>query len=257
MELVDTHAHLDEGAFAFDRADVVAQAAAAGVTRIITIGTTAASSEAAVAVAGGFPGVFAAVGIQPNYAADAQPDHWQVIENLASHEKVVAVGETGLDRYWDYAPLDLQQDYFDRHLDLSRRLGKPFVVHCREAEADVVAQLRRAALSGPLSGVMHSFSGDQATADACLELGLYLSFAGMVTYKKNDALRAVAANCPADRILIETDSPYLAPVPNRGKRNEPAWLRHTAQCLAEVRGVSLDDFAAQTTANARRLFKLP
>jgi TatD DNase family protein len=258
MELVDTHAHLDEGAFAFDRAEVVAQAAAAGVTRIITIGTTAASSDAAVSVAAGFPGVFAAVGIQPNYAAEAQPDHWQVIEELATHEKVVAIGETGLDRYWDHTPLDIQQDYFDRHLDLSRRLGKPFVVHCREAEADVVAQLRRAAQAGPgpLSGVMHSFSGDQATADACLELGLFLSFAGMVTYKKNDALRAVVANCPADRILIETDSPYLAPVPNRGKRNEPAWVCHTAQCLAEVRGTTLDEFAAQTTANARRLFRI-
>lgn len=255
MELVDTHAHLDEGAFAFDRAEVVAQAAAAGVTRIITIGTTAASSDAAVAVAAEFPAVFAAVGIQPNYTAEAQPDHWQVIEQHAAHEKVVAIGESGLDRYWDYAPLDVQQDYFDRHIDLSRRLGKPFVVHCREAEADVVAQLRRAAQAGPLAGVMHSFTGDQATADACLELGLYLSFAGMVTYKKNDALRAVAACCPADRILIETDSPYLAPVPNRGKRNEPAWVRHTAQCLADVRGVSLEEFAAQTTANSRRLFQ--
>jgi TatD DNase family protein len=255
MDLIDTHAHLDEDAFSFDRAQVVAQAAEAGVTRIITIGTTAASSRSAVAIADQSPAVFAAVGIQPNYTAQAQPDDWGVIEELAEHPKVVAVGETGLDRYWDYAPLDVQQDYFDRHLELSRRLSKPFVVHCREAEADVVAQLRRAAQAGPLAGVMHSFSGDQATADACLELGLYLSFAGMVTYKKNEALRAVAAQCPADRILVETDSPYLAPIPNRGKRNEPAWVRHTAQCLADVRGVPLAEFTAQTTANARRLFR--
>lgn len=257
MDLVDTHAHLDEDAFSFDRAQVVAQAAEAGVTRIITIGTTAASSRSAVAIAEQFPAVFAAVGIQPNYTAQALPDDWSVIEELAAQSKVVAVGETGLDRYWDYAPIDVQQDYFDRHLDLARRLGKPFVVHCREAEADVVAQLRRAAERGSLAGVMHSFSGDQATAEACLELGLYLSFAGMVTYKKNEALRAVAAKCPSDRILIETDSPYLAPTPNRGKRNEPAWVRYSAQCLADVRGVPLAEFAAQTTANARRLFRLP
>jgi TatD DNase family protein len=254
MDLVDTHAHLDEDAFSFDRAQVVAQAVEAGVTRMITIGTTAASSRSAVAIAEQFPEVFAAVGIQPNYTAQAQPDDWSVIEELAGHPKVVAVGETGLDRYWDYAPIDVQQDYFDRHLELSRRLGKPFVVHCREAEADVVAQLRRAAQAGPLTGVMHSFSGDQATSDACLELGLYLSFSGMVTYKKNESLRAVAAKCPADHILVETDSPYLAPIPNRGKRNAPAWVRHTAQCLADVRGVPLAEFAAQTTANARRLF---
>jgi TatD DNase family protein len=255
MDLVDTHAHLDEDAFSFDRAQVVAQAAEAGVTRIITIGTTAASSRSAVAIAEQFPGVFAAVGIQPNYTAQALPDDWSVIEELAAHPRVVAVGETGLDRYWDYAPIDVQQDYFDRHLELSRRLGKPFVIHCREAEADVVAQLRRESPSQQLAGVMHSFSGDQATADACLALGLYLSFAGMVTYKKNEALRDVAAKCPADRILVETDSPYLAPTPNRGKRNEPAWVRHTAQCLADVRGVPLAEFAAQTTANARRLFQ--
>lgn len=257
MQLVDTHCHLDEDAFSFDRAPVVEAAIAAGVAQMITIGTTAESSRAAVRIAEEFSAVYAAVGIQPNYTAQAQPDDWSVIEELAEHPRVVAVGETGLDRYWDYAPIDVQQDYFDRHLALSRRIGKPFIVHCREAEADVVAQLRRAAADGPLSGVMHSFSGDQSTADACLELGLYLSFAGMVTYKKNAGLRAVAKSAPADRILIETDAPYLAPTPNRGKRNEPGWVVHTARVLAEERGISLDDFSRQTTENARRLFALP
>lgn len=256
MELVDTHAHLDEDAFSYDRADVIAAAQAAGVTRIITIGTTAASSRTALEIARQFEAVFAAVGIQPNYAAAARPGDWSVIEELASDPRVVAIGETGLDRYWDYAPLDLQQEFFDRHLELSRRVNKPFVVHCREAEADVVAQLRRAAASAPLHGVMHSFTGDEATAEACLDLGLYLSFAGMVTYKKNEALRQVAARTSADRILIETDSPYLAPVPHRGKRNEPGWVRLTAEVLAGVRGVTLEEFALQTTANARRLFGL-
>lgn len=252
--LIDTHAHLDEDAFSFDRAAVVANAAAAGVSRIVTIGTTLASSRAAIAIAAEFPGVYAAVGIHPNYAAVAQPDDWREIEQLANSAKVVAIGETGLDRYWDHTPIEIQQDYFDRHLDLSRRIGKPFIVHCREAEADVVTQLRRATGQGSLNGVMHSFAASSETADICLELGLSLSFAGMVTYKKSEDLRQIAARVPADRILVETDSPYLAPVPNRGKRNEPAWVRHTAEVIAGVRGVSLEEFAAQTTANAQRIF---
>ena len=256
MQLIDTHCHLDEDAFSTDREGVVASAAAAGVMRMLTIGTTAASSRSAVQIAEEFSSVLAVVGIQPNYTAEAKPDDWSMIEELAAHPRVVAVGETGLDRYWDYAPIDLQADYFDRHLELSRKIDKPFVVHCREAEADVVAQLGRHAASAPLSGVMHSFSGDQATAESCLEMGMHVSFAGMVTYKSAKELRAVAEMIPFDRILVETDAPYLAPVPNRGKRNEPAWVRHTAECLAEVRGVALDEFAAQTTENAMRLFGL-
>jgi len=256
LQLVDTHAHLDEDAFTADLAEVVRRAVDAGVSRIVTIGTTAASSRRAVEIAGEFPEVFAAVGIQPNYAAEAKPGDWDVIEQLAGEAAVVAVGETGLDRYWDFAPIDLQTDYFRRHLDLSRRVNKPFVVHCREAEADVVAELKTAAHSGPLSGIMHSFCGDAETARRCLDLGLYISFAGMATYKKNDDLRSVAAMIPAERLLVETDSPYLTPVPLRGKmkRNEPANVVHTARCLAEVRGGSLDELAAVTTANASRIF---
>ena len=255
--LIDTHAHLDENAFAFDRAAVVAAAAAAGVTRIITIGTTLESSRAALAIARELPGVFAAIGIHPNYASTAQPDDWRLVEELAGDAKVVAVGETGLDRYWDHTPIDIQQDYFDRHLDLSQRIRKPFIVHCREAEADTLVQLRRAAGQGSLNGVMHSCAGSSETTDICLELGLYLSFSGMVTYKKSEDLRQIAARVPADRLLVETDSPYLAPVPHRGKRNEPAWVRHTAEVVAQVRGVAPEELAAQTTANAQRLFALP
>ena len=256
MQLIDTHCHLDEDAFSPDRESVIANAVKSGVTRMLTIGTTAASSRSAVQIAEKFPSVVAVVGIQPNYTAEAKPDDWSVIEELATHPRVVAVGETGLDRYWDYAPIDLQADYFDRHLELSSRIEKPFVVHCREAEADVVAQLQRHAASGPLSGVMHSFSGDQATAEACLKMGMHISFAGMVTYKSAKDLRVVAAEIPSDRILVETDAPYLSPVPNRGKRNEPAWVRHTTECLAEGRGVTLEKLAAQTTENAMRLFGL-
>jgi TatD DNase family protein len=254
MVLIDTHAHLDEEAFRPDRSDVIARARETGLECIVTIGTTAASSREAVEIAGANNIVYAAVGIQPNYVAEAAPGDWEVIEELATRPRVVAIGETGLDRYWDHSPFDLQSEYFARHIALAERHKLPFVVHCREAEADVVAQLKSARGSRPLSGVMHSFSGDVETALACVELGLYISFAGMLTFKKNDALRAVAAEVPLDRLLIETDSPYLAPVPFRGKRNEPALVRQTAECLAAVRRMTLEEIAQLTTENARRLF---
>jgi TatD DNase family protein len=256
MFLIDTHCHLDEEAFDADRADVLSRAAAAGVARIVTIGTTAATSRRAVEIASMSPGVFAAVGIQPNYVAQAAAGDWETIEALAVSEHVVAIGETGLDRYWDYAPLDIQVDYFQRHLALSRRLDLPFVVHCRDAETEVVAELRRAAEAGALRGVMHSFSGKLETARACLKLGMYISFAGMLTFKKSQALRDVAGEIPLDRLLIETDAPYLAPQPMRGKRNEPAFVIETARCLADLRRISLDELANETTENACRLFAL-
>lgn len=256
MFLFDTHAHLDQEEFSTDRAEVVSRAAAAGVAAIVAVGTSAATSQSCVELAAAYAGVYAAVGIQPNYCAQAAPDDWQRVLELAGRPGVVALGETGLDRHWDYAPFDLQRDYFDRHLRLSQQCGLPFIVHTRESEADVLAMLREARARGPLAGVMHSFAGTADVARECVELGLYVSFAGMVTYKKSGPLRAVAADVPADRILVETDSPYLAPHPLRGRRNEPAHLVHTAACLAPVRGQSLDEFADQTTANARRLFRL-
>ena len=168
----------------------------------------------------------------------------------------MAIGETGLDRHWDYSPFDVQQDYFDRHLRLAAERNLPFIIHTRESDADVLAMLREAALRGPLRGVMHSFTGTAEIAAECVALGLYISFAGMVTFKKSNDLRTVAAGIPPDRILIETDSPYLSPDPLRGKRNEPANLVHTARRLAEVRGLGFEQFAAQTTANTRALFRL-
>lgn len=257
MQLVDTHAHLDQQEFDADRSDVIARATSAGVAAIIAIGTTAESSTATVRLAAEYDHVFAAVGIQPNYCAEAGQGDWERIVALASSPGVVAIGETGLDRYWDHTPFDLQQEYFDRHIDLAARLGLPFVVHMRDCGDDILAALRTAHdRHGRLSGVMHSFTGDAALATACVELGLYISFAGMVTFKKSAELRAVAATVPADRILVETDSPYLSPEPFRGKRNEPARVVHTAACLAAACGKSAEDFAAQTTANARRLFRL-
>src|SRR5207253_8206062 len=174
---------------------------------------------------------------------------------LATSPKVVALGETGLDRHWDFTPFPQQEDYFARHLELARKLSLPVVIHCREAEADVVRMLRADfERHGPVRGVMHSFTGDLATAEACLAMGLYISFAGMVTYKNAQNLRDVAASVLLDRLLVETDSPYLAPVPVRGRRNEPAFVRHTALCLAQVKDVPLETLAEHTTRNARALF---
>jgi TatD DNase family protein len=255
--LVDTHCHLDQGEFDDDRAAVLARAREAGVTQVIAIGTTAESSTKCVQLTAEHGGVFAAVGIQPNYVAEAVDGDWDRVVALAKGPRVVALGETGLDRYWDHAPFDLQQDYFDRHLRLSQETGLPFVVHMRDCEEDILSMLREARRRGPLSGVMHSFTGTAAGADGCVDLGLYVSFAGMVTYKKSDELRSIAASVPPDRILIETDAPYLSPEPVRKiRRNEPGHLRHTAERLAEVRGTSLEEFARATTANARRLFGL-
>ena len=255
--MIDTHAHLDDPKFAGDLPDVLSRALVAGLGAVITIGTDAASSRVSVELAERFPLLRAAVGIQPNHVAEAQPDDWGVILELVSHPRCVAVGETGLDRYWDRAPFPLQEEYFARHLGLSRQVGKPVVIHCREAEADVVRMLRAEFdARGAVAGVMHSFTGDADTARACVEMGLYISFAGMVTYKNAENLREVARTVPLDRLLVETDSPYLAPVPHRGKRNEPAFVTHTAECLAKALGVTPEVIDEHTTRNARALFKL-
>ena len=257
MTWIDTHAHLDDPRFAADLPEILAHAAAAGVVRILTIGVDLATSLAAVRLAETHPMLAAVVGIQPNHAAEAAAGDFEQVARLAGHPKVVAVGETGLDRYWDRAPFDVQLDFFVRHLALARDCGKPVVIHCREAEADVVRVLRAEfAARGPVSGVMHSFSGDAATATACVGCGLHVSFAGMLTYKTAEAVRAAAKVVPLDRLLVETDSPYLAPVPVRGKRNEPAFVVHTGATLAGVVGVTVGELAAATTANARRLFGL-
>ena len=257
MTLIDTHAHLSDERFATDLPEVLRRAEVAGVTRILAVGIDLETSRACVALAKQYPLLRAAVGIQPNHAhADAWGDA-RKIQELAGEACVAAIGETGLDRYWDRCPFDVQEWFFAWHLELARNLGKPVIVHCREAEADVVRMLRAEFdRSGPLLGVMHSYTGDAAHAAICVELGMYISFAGMLTYKTAADLRAVAATIPADRLLVETDCPYLAPVPVRGKRNEPAYVSHTAAVLAEVRGETPARMAEQTTANARALFGL-
>jgi TatD DNase family protein len=253
--LVDSHAHLDDERFAADLSEVLERAAAAGVVRVVTIATTAPTSRTSVELAARHPLLRATVGIQPNHVAEAGPTDWDLVVSLVNRPGIVGLGETGLDRHWDFTPFDQQEDYFARHLALSRERRLPVVIHCREAEADVVRMLREDYnRHGPVAGVMHSFTGDWATAEACLAMGLLISFAGMVTYKNAANLRAVAARVPLDSILVETDSPYLAPVPRRGQRNEPAFVVHTAECLAQVKGMPLEPLAAHVTRNAARLF---
>jgi TatD DNase family protein len=257
LPLIDTHAHLDDDKFQDDLAAVLERARAIGVQRVITIATTAPSSKRCIELATRHPELAATVGIQPNNVAEAAPTDWDEVVRLVSNPVVVGVGETGLDRYWDYTPFPQQEDYFARHLELARRHGLAVVIHCRQAEADVVRMLRADfERHGPIRAVMHSFTGDLATAQACLAMGLYISFAGMLTYKNAQDLREVAKQVPADRLLVETDSPYLAPVPVRGKRNEPGYVVHTLTCLAGLHGVPPEVLAEQTTRNARVLFCL-
>jgi TatD DNase family protein len=257
-DLIDTHAHLDAEQFSADLPDVLARASAAGVAQVVAVATTAPSSASSLALARRYPAVFATAGIHPNEIISAAPTAWDEVLALAAQDRVVGVGETGLDRHWDTTPFALQEEYFARHLGLGRRRGKPVVIHCREAEADVLRLLRDDfERHGPVRAVMHSFTGEWATAEACLGMGLHLSFAGMLTYKNAGGLREVAARVPLDRVMVETDCPYLSPVPLRGKRNEPAHVVHTAACLAGLHGLTPEALAEATTRNARALFGLP
>ena len=255
--LVDSHAHLDDPGLRRDWDGVLDRARCAGVVQILAIGTTAESSAAVLELARSHGGVFAAVGIHPNDAAEAGPDDWPRIVELAGRPGVVAIGETGLDRHWDRTPFALQQEWFDRHLDLADRLDLPVVIHCRDCQDELIEQLR--GLGRTVRGVQHSFTGNWDQAEAFLDLGLHLSFAGMLTYtnKALGPLREIAGRVPLDRILVETDSPYLSPHPFRGQANEPARVALTARRLAELRSIPPEDLSRITTENARRLFRLP
>jgi TatD DNase family protein len=254
MEFFDSHCHLDPMRFGADLPQVLARARAAGIVGMTVIGTRAADSEAAAALAAQEPGVIAAAGIHPNDVAEAEADEWDRVVRLAASGRLGAIGETGLDWYRDTAPRELQRDFFDRHIRLAQSLSLPLVVHTRESMRDVLDALREAVARGPLVVVLHAFTGTTDEAAEAVDLGFCLGFAGMVTFRSAAALRAVAATVPAERLLIETDSPFLSPEPLRGRRNEPAHVVHTARCLAIARGESLERLAAATTANARRVF---
>jgi len=254
--LFDTHAHLHFPEYADDREAVLARARAVGVCGVVTVGTDVMSSEAAIALAAREPEVWASVGVHPHDAVDADEETLARIEHLAVAPGVVAVGEIGLDFFRNLSPRAVQDRVFRCQLDLARRVGKPVLVHCRDAHAETVAILAEGRV-GEVGGIMHCFSGDVALARQCLDLGLLISLAGPVTYKNARALPDVARFVPADRLVVETDCPFLPPEGYRGKRNEPAYLTLTAARVAELRGEPLERVAAHTTNNARALFRLP
>jgi TatD DNase family protein len=255
MAYFDSHCHLDPMRYGNELPQVIARARAAGVTSMAVIGTRIADSEAAAELATREPGIVSAAGIHPNDVAEIAPDEWDRIVRLVRSGRVAAVGETGLDWYRDAAPRDLQRDFFDRHLRLAGNLDLPVVIHMRDSVRDTLDMLRESLARGPLVPVLHSFTGTAAEAAEAVEMGCWIGFAGMVTFRSAGDLREVAKSVPLDRLLIETDSPFLSPEPERGRRNEPAHLIHTARCLAIARGEPLDRFAAATTANAARVFR--
>jgi TatD DNase family protein len=258
VTVIDSHCHLDEPRFAVDCDAVITRAVAAGVRRMITIG---ASDEMqanidAIALAHRYAEVFATVGIHPHAACLVSPAILEEIARLAHARKVVAIGETGLDYYYDNSPRPAQQEAFRQFIGLARRLDLPLVVHLRDAYDDALAILREEH-AAEVGGVIHCFSGDRVVARAFLDLGFDLSFSGIVTFKNADELRLVAAMVPPDRFLVETDAPFLAPVPRRGKRNEPAYVVLTTAAVAAVRQELLPETARLAQANTERRFRLP
>jgi len=252
--LVDSHCHLDylEDEAALD--DVVARARAAGVSTLVTICTRLSEFERVHAIARRFPDVYCSVGVHPHDAdAEGQKDPERLIA-LARDDKVIGIGETGLDYYYDNSAREAQRVSFRTHIEAARATGLPLIVHSRDADADTIEILREGADEGAYPGLIHCFTAGPALAEAALGLGLYISLSGVVTFKTADELRAVAKTLPLDRILVETDSPYLAPVPKRGKKNEPAFVAHTAQYLAALLGLEADALARITSDNFFRLF---
>ena len=266
----DTHAHLADKGLRHNVESVLTNALGAGVHRLICVGVDAEASAEAVRLArisqsastnsGSGPdnltvGIWASVGIHPNHAQQECEGDWESILKLSSEPEVCAVGETGLDRYWDDCPFDVQQRNFDRHWQLSRETGLPVIIHSRDCDPEMLEALRTQYRQGALHGVMHSFCSDLRVAEECLGMGLYISFSGMLTYKKNDSLREVAAQIPLDRLLVETDAPYLSPEPKRSHRpNEPSLVVHTGAVLADLFGLTPEKMSEVTTKNALRIF---
>lgn len=263
MALVDTHIHLDFDAYDPDRADVLERARAVGVSRFIIPGVDEETSRNAVRFSAEYPGIiYGAVGWHPNSTADFSPADLATVRELSRQPGIVAIGEIGLDYYWDKSPKPKQAEVFESQLTLAAELGLPVIIHNRESSADVIPMLERwaAGLTGNLKtrpGVLHSVSAPFDLAMRAIEAGFYVGFTGPITYKNADDTRRLAAAVPLDRILVETDGPYLTPTPYRGKRNEPGYIPYIVERLATVRGVSISEIEAATTANAERLFRFP
>jgi TatD DNase family protein len=256
--LVDSHCHLDFDDFADGLDGIVARAQAAGVGRMVSISTRVARQNALVAIAERFADVYCSVGTHPHHAHEELDLTIADLVAHTRHTKTVAIGEAGLDYFYDLSPRDAQAQGFRNHIAAARETGLPLVIHSRDADADMAAILEEETGKGAFPAVLHCFTGGRDLAQRAITLGLSISFTGILTFKKSDELRAIAAELPADRILVETDAPYLAPGRHRGKRNEPAFVVETAKVLAQVRNVTLDDIAQQTTENFYRLFsKVP
>ena len=256
--LVDSHCHLDFPDFAEELDAVVARARRAGIGAIVTVGTRVRRHAEVLAVAERFDDVYCSVGTHPHNAHEEPDVTAAELARLAGNPKVVAIGEAGLDYHYDNSPREAQVAGLRTHIAAARETGLPLVIHAREADADLAAILREESARGAFPAVLHCFSSGRALAGAGLALGHYVSFSGILTFKNSQDLRDIARDIPADRILVETDAPYLAPAPHRGKRNEPAYVTHTAAMLAETRGVSSAEIAVQTTENFFRLFsKVP
>ncbi|WP_419693184.1 TatD family hydrolase [Mesorhizobium muleiense] len=256
--LVDSHCHLDFPDFAEERAAIVARALAAGISRMVTISTRVKKFQQVLEIAESFDEVYCSVGTHPHNAAEELDVTVEALARLSAHRKVVAIGEAGLDYFYDHAPRDAQAQGFRTHIAAARETGLPLVIHARDADSDMADILEDETGKGAFPFVLHCFSSGRRLAEIGVALGGYVSFSGIVTFKNSAELRAIAADVPHDRLLVETDAPYLAPVPFRGKRNEPAYVAHTAKVVAETIGVSEADIAAITTDNFFRLFsKMP
>jgi TatD DNase family protein len=256
--LVDSHCHLDFPDLAGEVDALVARARAAGIGRIVTISTRVKKHAQVLAIAEKFPDVFCSVGTHPHHAGEELDITADDLIARAQHPKIVAIGEAGLDYHYDNGPRAAQKEGFRRHIAAARSTGLPLVIHSRDCDADMARILREESGQGAFPAVLHCFTGGRDLAFAAIDLGHYVSFTGILTFKNSEALRAVAAALPAERVLVETDAPYLAPLPYRGKRNEPAYVVETAKVLAATRGISFEEIARQTTENFFRLFaKVP
>lgn len=254
--LIDTHAHLDSPKFDTDRDEVIARALEAGIDTIVNIGFNRETIPSTMALAEKYPFIYAVVGWHPTDAVDMKLEEdlaW--IERLCSHPKVVAIGEIGLDYYWDTSPKDVQHIVFREQIRLARKLNKPIVIHNRDAHEDIVRILREEK-ANEVGGIMHCFSGSWETAKQCLDLGFHISFGGPVTFKNARVPKEVLERVPLDRLLLETDAPYLSPHPHRGQRNESAYVRLVAETAAEIKGLNLGELAKITSVNARRCLSI-
>lgn len=253
--LIDSHAHIQGAEFAQDLEGVIDRARKAGVAKVLVVGGAGdlSSNEAALRLAQSFPGLFATVGMHPHDAKGVGEEEWARLRALIREPRVVAVGETGLDFYYEHSPRQTQMELFSRFIEIARETGLPLVVHNRESDREVADLLRREGKS-LIGGVIHCFTGDYESAKEFLDMGFFLSFSGILTFKNAAGLREVARRLPLDRLLVETDAPYLAPAPHRGKRNEPAFVRFVVETLAAVQGIAVERVAEATSGNAERLF---